>query len=67
MRDIFYPPENGTGGGHPDPAKAQYCTQCRGPMQIEIIPGNDHESWVCPNDATAWAVDQEWANDFDDD
>jgi hypothetical protein len=32
-------------------------------MVIEVIDGNDHESWVCPNDATAWAVDQEWANE----
>jgi hypothetical protein len=37
-------------------------------MVVEVIPGNDHESWVCNNDGTAWAVDQEWAySDLEED
>lgn len=41
--------------------ETQQCTQCGGDMVIEDIHGDGHDSWVCNNDGTAWAVDQEWA------
>ena len=43
---------------------SERCPQCGGQMVIEIIDGLDgRESWVCPRDAYAFAVDQEWANE----
>jgi hypothetical protein len=43
-------------------AVQERCTTCGGPMVIENLHGDDHDSWVCDKDGTAWAVDQEWAN-----
>ena len=42
-----------------DRISAGVCTTCGEQMVIEDIDG--HDSWICNNDGTAWAVDQEWA------
>ena len=39
------------------------CPRCDTPMERVIIDG--HESWACPVDAYAYAVDQEWASDYE--
>lgn len=44
----------------------QKCPKCNGPMELVDIDG--HESWACPKDAYAYAVDQEWAySDLEED
>jgi len=40
------------------------CPQCGGPMELVDIDGIP--SWSCPADWYAFAVDQEWAEGYDD-
>lgn len=40
------------------------CPKCDGPMERVDIDG--HESWACPVDAYAYAVDQDGFDDLDE-